>query len=581
MKFFTFIAFLVFMLPAVRAAAVPPQRGEGMLAGPTAEHYYLSRPGIVDQPAASARLAASGTARAIAILVDFEDFEPWWDNTNRAHFQEMLFGEDERSMRSYFSENSYGAFDFTGHVYGWYRSNALYYDIVNATDICGEKNDYGLDTSEDAIDPAKSDFPLNVWGIVAEAVRLADEDVDFTIYDSDGPDGIPGSGDDDGYVDFLIVVHPGIGAEHVIGSCNDIWSLKSDLEDYEPTQGTTADGVGIGPFVIAPELGEIGIFAHEVGHLLGLPDLYNSETGELVVGDYCLMGYGAWGGPQHAPGRVPSHLSAPMKYALGWIEPTRVCLGCDGGENALGALVRPVEVFSTGSVFEILNNPGGMDWSAAGEGEGEYFLVENRQRALGDFDDYLTGSGLIIWRVDESRPHNNNPDGKLAEVIQADGDGYLPGSPSDFWPGSLYRTELTPDTEPSSALGGERFSGVAIQNIENESDYRVSMDVSVGLPKRGIVYAYPNPFKPDDHSKVRIVFVRQPGPSMPWSFSVDVFDIEGNLVRRLEGSGETLDNGTALWDGRDENGNKVEGGLYVYVAESTGEKASGVVALRR
>lgn len=581
MKIFTFIAVPAALLLAVTASAVPPEPGPAVLGGRKVRQYYANRPDIVDVPAPTTRLAASAAPRAVAILIDFEDNGPWRPTSTRTHFQEMLFGTDEMSMRSYFRENSYQTFDLAGNVHGWYRSNALYDDIVNPTDTCGAINDYGLDTSEGAIDPAKSDFPLNIWGIVAEAVCLADGDIDFAFYDNDGPDGVPDSGDDDGYVDFLLVIHPGIGAEHMIGSCNDIWSLQSDLEKYEPTQGTTADGVGIGPFVIVPELGEIGVFAHEVCHLLGLPDLYNSETGELVVGWYCLMAYGAWGGPQGTEGRVPSHLSAPMKYLLGWMEPTRLCLGCESGDSAMAALVRPIEVFGTGSAYEMLHNPGGMDWNPKGTGEGEYFLVENRQKDLGAFDDYLPGSGLLIWRVDESRRNNNSPSGRLAEVIQADGDGLLPGSDSDFWPGSLWKTEFTPDTDPSSALSGGRFSGVAIENIKAVSDYGMSMDVRLGLPKRGIVYAFPNPFSPEHDSAVRIVFVRQPGPAIPWSFSVDIFDIEGNLVRRLEGGGETLDNGTALWDGKDESGRSVVGGLYVYVVESTGERASGVVALRR
>ena len=581
MKTFTFIAFPAALLLAVAASAVPPEPGLDVLGGRKAEQYYLSRPPIVDIPAATTRLAASGTPEAAVILIDFEDFQPWRDYTDEAHFRDLLFGEGGMSMRSYLLENSYGTFDLTGYVKGWYRSNTLYYDIVNPTGICGEKNDHGLDTSEDAIDPSKSDFPLNVWGIVAEAVHLADPDVDFSYYDNDGPDGVPNSGDDDGYVDFLLVVHPGIGAEHEIGTCGDIWSLMSDLEKYGPTQGTAADGVGIGPFVIVPELGEIGVFAHEVCHLLGLPDLYNSESGDPVIGWYCLMDYGAWGGPQHARGSVPSHLSAPMKYFLGWIEPEKICFQCDSGEIVKGAMVRPIETFAAGSAYEILSNPNGMNWSWEGTGDGEYFLVENRQRSLGDFDGYLPGSGLLIYKVDESQADNNSAERRLVEVIQADGDGLLPGSDSDFWPGSLYKTEFTPDTEPSSSLGGGRHSGVAIENIAAESSYRMSMDVSLGLPKRGTVYAFPNPFTPDEDAKVRIVFVRQPGPAIPWSFSVDVFDIEGNLVRRLEGEGETLDNGTALWDGRDESGRDVEGGLYMYVVESTGETAMGVVALRR
>src|SRR5690606_41439858 len=37
--------------------------------------------------------------------------------------------------------------------------------------------------------------------------------VDWGLFDNDGPDGIPNSGDDDGFVDVLAVFHPEIGNE--------------------------------------------------------------------------------------------------------------------------------------------------------------------------------------------------------------------------------------------------------------------------------------------------------------------------------------------------------------------------------
>jgi immune inhibitor A len=581
MRFSVWTVVLGGLLWAATAGAMPPQPGPDMLAGPRARQYYLNRPDIVDAPAKATRLAASSSPRALVLLIEFQDERVWWETSSTAHFQYMLFGDNEGSLRSYFLENSYGRFDLTGYVYGWMMSDALYSDIVNRDGECGTGDDYGLDISADAIDPGKSAYPLNVWGIVAEAVNLADDAIDFSLYDNDGPDGIPDSGDDDGYVDFLFVVHPGIGAEHFSGYCDDIWSLQSDLDKYEPTQGTTADGVRIGPFVIVPELGQVGVFAHECCHLLGLPDLYNSESGEMVVGYYCLMGYGAWGGPQGHEGSVPSHLSAPMKYFLGWIDPSEICLGCESGGSVTGAEVYPAENQPLSSAYEILHNPGGADWTPRGTGSGEYFLVENRQRAVGFFDTYLPGSGLLIWRVNESEPDNNNPASRLAEVVQADGDGELPGSAADFWPGSLSKTEFTPDSEPPSSLGGDRFSGVAILNIQPGMGFRMRMDVMLGLPKRGTAYAFPNPFTPGNGNDLRIIFVRDPGPATPWDFSVDIFDIEGNFVRRLEGQGETLENGTALWDGTDEAGGEVGEGLYMYVVESTGESASGVIALRK
>jgi hypothetical protein len=342
--------------------------------------------------------------------------------------------------------------------------------------------------------------------------------------------------------------------------------------------------VGIGPFVLVPETGEIGVFAHEFCHLLGLPDLYNTATGDPVVGPLCLMDEGAWNGPPGRPGSVPSHLCSAMKYFLGWLEPEEVCLGCAGAyEQSLVATPLGTSPFAC----RVLGNPGGADWSPSGEGTGEYFMLENRQTGHGYFESELPASGLLIWRVDESMPHNNSADRRLCEVIQADGEVFdpfylldtLPGEPSDFWPGSLEKRRFAPDTEPASDLGGGRFSGVVVENIE-ESPYRnVLADVRVGQPKKGAAYAYPNPYRPGRDSPLRIVFVPGVGPDTPETFEVEIFDLRGNLVRRLESPAELLGDGTALWDGRDDTGNRVSSGLYFYRVESTRREATGVIGV--
>ena len=62
-----------------------------------------------------------------------------------------------------------------------------------------------------------------------------------------------------------------------------------------------------------------GFFCHEFGHLLGLPDLYdtNEENGtDSGVGHWCLMARGGWGGQE----ATPSGLSAWSKSALDWAE---------------------------------------------------------------------------------------------------------------------------------------------------------------------------------------------------------------------------------------------------------------------
>jgi len=569
----------------------PPQDGQLGLA---AQAYFIQRPEIIDL-APRHPLRSLGTCHTLVLLVDFDDKPA---DLGPEAIRLKLFGTGAPSMRTYFAENSYGRFTVTGDVYGWFRSHCDHAVIVNRDGVAGTQDDYGLDTSPAAVDTTICAFPMNIWGLVEHTVKLAAETVDLSRYDNDGPDGIPSSGDDDGYIDALMIVHSGPGAEVFANlpggvSVNYIWSCQSDLESYEPTSNTIINGKRIGAFVIVPELGEIGVFAHEFCHLLGLPDLYDTMTGLPIIGPLCLMDEGAWNGPPNRLGSVPSHLCAPMKYFLGWLEPTAVCIECDGVESI--SQLRLEAASGSPDACRILSNPGGVDWTHLGGGRGEYFLLENRQPSVGYFDTFLAGSGLLIWRVDESRPSNNDPDGRLVEVIQADGEELdpsiqnaadprrnVPGEPSDFWPGSLGKHEFTPLSDPPSEVASGRYSGVSVTNIVETSAHEIIADVSVGAPRKGSAYAFPNPYRLSSSTRVRIVFLPQPGPDKPHagSFDVTIFDLEGNFVRRLDEGEEVDENGTAFWNGYDEAGRQVDPGLYFFRVRSSGQQAIGTIAVK-
>ncbi|VAX34687.1 hypothetical protein MNBD_NITROSPIRAE03-95, partial [hydrothermal vent metagenome] len=102
---------------------------------------------------------------------------------------------------------------------------------------------------------------------------------------------------------------------------------------------------------------------------------------------------------------------------------------------------------------------------------GEYFLVENRYRASGTFDEGLPGEGLAIWHIDESSPDNNNECSPPADcskthykvsLVQADGNwdlekGNNSGDGGDLYPGSTNNTSFTGTSTPSSRL----YSGLS------------------------------------------------------------------------------------------------------------------------
>jgi hypothetical protein len=278
-----------------------------------------------------------------------------------------------------------------------------------------------------------------------------------------------------------------------------------------------------------------------------------------------------------------------MKYLLGWIEPSPVCLGCAGGVPARERAELPA-LGTQGSAYMLLGNPGGMDWTSDGRGSGEYFVLENRQRRHGFYESFLPASGMLIWKIDETRGNNNLPGGRLAEVIQADGEavgagagaGQVPGEASDFWPRPDGQG-FTPYTDPASALSGGRFSGAAVENIAEDAAGLVTADLKVGLPRRGRAYAYPNPYSLAAlraGAPLRIVFIPDTGPPRPYPLQVTIFDAEGRPIRRLSEDRDFLPDGTALWDGHDRDGKPVDAGLYFYSVRASDQEATGIIAIK-
>jgi len=437
---------------------------------------------------------AIGTFKCVVILLQFSDNPADTLNHSTAEYQDLLFSKGTRpggSFRDYYWEISGGKFDVDGIVTRWYTADSLYSYYTNGRSGFGG-------------------FPKNSQGMVANAIDLADADVDFSQFDNNGPNGIP-----DGFVDGLFVVHAGPGAEET-GSGNDMWSHKFTLpgalikDNVRMSAFTTEpeEWANNSPITTAGGLISIGVFCHEFGHVLGLPDLYdvsgNPDATE-GVGEWDLMGSGVYthlAGKQ--AGSSPAHMSAWSKIRLGWITPTWVL------HDSAGVTIPPVE--TSGQVFRLWTN---------GEDVNEYFLAENRQ-PIG-FDAGLLRSsieagdgpahGLVIYHVDDSVPFsqgNNNAAHKLLDVVEAGGpeiaSGFLGaqnldvprggiapqtscgqtmgvqgnrGDKYDPWPGPQGATSFDPGSCPSSkTYCDNRPSQVAIKNL-SESGGNIAADFFV------------------------------------------------------------------------------------------------------
>ena len=411
MRLQALVAGVCLWLAAPTADAAPPLHRPGTAAGRDLPRMSAAiRAAGVDR-AEPARGQITGTTRALVLLLQFTDNRADTLSHTPAAFENLLFSVDTHptgSMRDYYREVSRGQFDIDGGVTRWFTAPQPYsfYSV-------GPDPGFGLP-------------PGNAQGMVVDAVLTADAEIDFSHFDNDGPDGVPDSGDDDGFVDALFVVHAGPGGEEVGGTA--IRSHKWTV----PGAGVEVDGVRVSAYTMEPEefgltypganagdLISIGVFCHEFGHILGLPDLYDVTDATAGIGEWDVMGYGVY---THAvgqpPGSKPAHPSAWSKERLGWVTPTWVV------QDSAGVTIPPVE--SSGQVFRLWTN---------GEEGAEYFLVENRQ-PIG-FDAGLVRAsiesgqgpahGLLIYHVNQTVFSNDTPV-RLVDVEEAGGPGSIPGA---------------------------------------------------------------------------------------------------------------------------------------------------------
>ncbi len=395
------------------------------------------------------------------ILGSYADYDDL--DTVRSLLQQELFDGPWTSptMAEHYAEMSYDQFHLSGTVYGWYA--------------LGSNSDFYEGAQSEPYDNGFNGPPGGAGEFLKDALDLADLEIDFTQYDNDGPDGVANSGDDDGFVDAAFFAHSGRGGE---GGGPYIWSHRWTYSGWWGSAYTTNDmgangtAIRVNDYIMQPASGtnggliQIGVFSHEFGHALGLPDLYDTDYSSDGVGSWCLMASGSWSTPSS-----PTHMSAWCKEMLGWIIP----IIPDENEAALDFL----NVEENGFAVKLWTH-GELDpyvgyYSHNQDVGREYFLIENRQR-IGT-EQHIPGTGLLIWHIDNSQYNNNDENHYMVDLKAAD--GYFNGSnPGDPWPGSTNNRNFDFGTIPSAVGWAGINTEVALLNV-SDSDTTMSADVEV------------------------------------------------------------------------------------------------------
>lgn len=255
-------------------------------------------------------------------------------------------------------------------------------------------------------------------------------------------------GDGDGKVDNVCFMIKGIS-----GAWSDLlWAHRSAL--YSKT--VYINGKQVYDYTFQPESQvTVNTLCHEMFHALGAPDLYHYDENVFSpVGEWDIMESGA------------GHMGAYMKWKYAdakWI--TTIPQITTTGTYSLNPLTS-----STNNCYKI----------ASPNSDKEFFIVEYRKQS-GNFESYLPGSGLLVYRINSDFVGNASFDNisvfDEVYIYRPNGSITDNGSVSSAnYSSDVSRTSINDVTNPSSFLHDGLPGGLDISNVTTAGS-TISFDV--------------------------------------------------------------------------------------------------------
>ncbi|MFD4597833.1 immune inhibitor A domain-containing protein [Streptomyces sp. NPDC058464] len=254
----------------------------------------------------------------------------WQADYNQQHFQDLYFGtgKNTESLKKYYEKQSSGRYSVDGEVTDWVK--VPYNEARYGNNACGST------TCSSVWNLVRDGLTSWVAGQKAAGESDAAIKADLAQYDQWDRYDYDGDGnfnEPDGYVDHFQIVHAGEDESAGGGAqgTDAIWAHRwyafgTDAGATGPADnklgGTQVGdtGIWVGDYTMQPENGGLGVYAHEYGHDLGLPDEYDTNGGENSTGFWTLMSSGSWlGTGKEAIGDLPGDMNAWDKLQLGWL----------------------------------------------------------------------------------------------------------------------------------------------------------------------------------------------------------------------------------------------------------------------
>ncbi len=421
---------------------------------------------------------ATGSQPVLIILADFSPSQSL--GTTATEWSTSFFDHTPgaKSVKNFYEQASYGQFT-----------------LIPAEETRGIANDGVIEVTLSYPHPGTNGDNRQ---ITKDALTAANPYINYAAYDLDNNNAVSVT------ELHLIVIPRGFetsfgGTE---GACSpSVWGHRWSL--YESVPAPTLDGVtvaddgggggymqfgewhettGAGCSGASGNMATIGIMAHELGHDINWPDLYDTDGSSSGVGNWSIMATGSWGSENGEPvGTTPSLPDPFSKAYQGWLSPIQI--------NSNTNNISIPNSAENPTVYQLLDNPNGIDWEfGATSGVGEYFLVENRQQV--GFDAGLeriasNADGCLIWHIDESRTssnsNNDNESRKHVDVEEANGTQDMDtasnrGDNGDPWPGSSNNSTFASSSVPNSDLYDGSASNVTISNISSDTGGECTVD---------------------------------------------------------------------------------------------------------
>lgn len=372
-----------------------------------------------------------GERRALVILFQTEDC-PF---THSKRYINMLFNQE--------GYNEYGAHGSVRDFYHQASNNQFHLTV-------------------DVIGPITGDREMGYYGgtnegqyvFASEVVSKAEGMADFSRYDNDG----------DGVVDGVHILFAGNGEEAGAGS-DRIWSHQWYVWD-----SPSYNGVTFGPYSCSPEcrggagtqLTYIGVICHELGHVFGAPDYYDTDYGESGgeyggLGSYDIMSSGSWNDNGRTPARHGAYTIANIYHWTSAVELS------DPAQVAVNPSIGTLQVYRINTSTS-----------------GDYFLLENRQKQ--GFDMHIPGHGLLVYHVHPNASGGNVSNARHPQqlyILPTYADTVCPGSsPSSYgnigsdspFPGSRHIDSLTDNSKPWFRPWSGVPNNTPLRNIQEAAD---------------------------------------------------------------------------------------------------------------